>query len=215
MSIRIVIVDDHPVLRQGLRWILEAQPDLAVVGEAASGHEAVQVVKQFTPDLVIMDVHMPDLNGLEVSRLILTEHPELKIIIFSAEADQATIEQALQLGVCGYLLKFGGSEEVIRAIHQVKVGRLYLCPELASEVFSDYKRRLTCDPAVRKLTVSDRERQFLRLLAEGLQNKEIAVRLNVSAKSVEKTRYRLMNKLGYHSVAELTRYAVREGIAPS
>jgi DNA-binding NarL/FixJ family response regulator len=208
------MVDDHPMLRQGLRQVLAQQPDLALVGEVSSGQEALQKVKELTPNLVIMDIHLPDLNGLEVSRIILRDIPATKIIIFSADPDRALVDEALQIGICGYLLKASVAGEMIRAIRMVMEGRLYLCPELASAVFDDYKKQLASKTSSTKPLLTDREKQVLRLLAEGLQNKEIADRINASPKSVEKSRYRLMNKLGYRSVAELTRYAVREGIAP-
>jgi DNA-binding NarL/FixJ family response regulator len=215
MSTQLLLVDDHPLLRQGLRQTLETQTDLVLVGEASGGQEALQRVKDLSPDLVIMDIHLPDLCGLEVSRRILRDLPNVKIIIFSADADRALVDEALQVGVCGYLLKAGVATEIIRAIRLVMEGRLYLCPELASVVLGDYRKALLSKAQSPKPVLSDRDKQVLRHLAEGLQNKEIADRLNVSPKSVEKSRYRLMNKLGYHSVAELTRYAIREGIAPS
>lgn len=213
MITRFIVVDDHPLLRQGLRQVLTSQPDLSLIGEASNGAAALQLANESNPDLVIMDIHLPDLSGLEVSREILKNHPNTKIIIFSADENRVLVDKALQIGVCGYLLKAGVAEEMARAIRRVMEGRLYLCPELASEVLGDYRRILVAKTHSRPL-LTDREKRVLQLLAEGLQNKEIADRLSVSTKSVEKSRARLMSKLGYRSVAELTRYAVREGMVP-
>jgi DNA-binding NarL/FixJ family response regulator len=214
MSTRLILVDDHPMLRQGLRQALAPNADLVIAGEVSSGRAALQMVRELTPDLVIMDIHLPDLNGLEVSRLILRDFPRIKIIVFSADPDRTLVDEALQTGICGYLVKAGVVEEMIRAIRLVMEGRLYLCPELATVVLDNYKKQLVSKTRSAKSLLTDREKQVLRWLAEGLQNKEIADRLNVSLKSVEKSRFRLMHKLGYRSVAELTRYAVREKIAP-
>ena len=214
MNTRILLVDDHPTLRDGLRHALAPESGLVIAGEASTGQAAEQMVRELIPDLVIIDIHLPDLNGLEVARRILKDFPHIKIIVFSADSNRAVVDEALEIGVSGYLLKVGVAGEMIRAIHAVLEGRLYLCPELASVIFDDYRKQLAAKARSARPLLTDRDKQVLRLLAEGLQNKEIADRLKVSPKSVEKSRYRLSNKLGYRSVAELTRYAVREGIAP-
>jgi len=212
MMTKVLIVDDHPLMRQGLRRALEAQPDLAILAECSNGYEALQSVRQVAPDLVIMDVHLPDLSGIEVSRRILAERPNTKVIILSADSDRALVDTALQIGVCGYLLKSGVVEELARAVSMAMEGRLYLSPEVASIVLGDYRRMLVAGKPPMKPVLTERERQVLRYVAEGLQNKEVADRLNISPKAAERTRARIMDKLGYRSVAELTRYAIREGI---
>jgi DNA-binding NarL/FixJ family response regulator len=215
MSIRVVIVDDHPFFRRGLRDTLEQLPDLMVVGEGSDGRTALQIIRETKPDLAIMDVHLPDTTGLEVSRQLLAEFPALKILVFSADASRKLVDEALQLGVVGYLMKANVTDELVRAIRLIMEGRLYLCPDLASQVVSDYKTLLSSLAQQAKPLLNDRDLQVLRSLAEGMQNKEIAAQLRVSTKSVEKVRARLMDKLGCRSVAELTRYAVREGLVPN
>ena len=212
MNTRVVLVDDHPILRQGVRQALEAQSDLALAGEASDGQAAVQMVRELSPDLVIMDVHLPDMSGLEASRQIFAQRPATKIIVFSADADRALVDEALQVGVSGYLLKHSVPEELIRAIRLVVEGRLYLCPDVASSVFSDYRKMLASRPLTAQPLLTHREQQVLICVAEGLPNKEIADRLHVSTKSVEKSRARVMHKLQCRSVAELTRYAIRVGL---
>ncbi len=209
---KVLIVDDHPLMRQGLRRALEAQAEMTIVGECSNGHEALQSVQQGAPDLVIMDIHLPDVSGIKVSRRILAETSGTKVIILSADSDRELVDEALQIGVCGYLLKSGAVEEVARAVRMVADGRLYLSPEVASIVLGDYRRMLVAGKSPMKPVLTERERQVLRYVAEGLQNKEVASQLNISPKAAERTRARIMDKLGYRSVAELTRYAIREGI---
>lgn len=209
---KVLIVDDHPLMRQGLRRALEAQADITIVGECSNGHEALQSIQQVAPDLVIMDVHLPDLSGIEVSRRILVDRPNIKVIILSADSDRGLVDKALELGVCGYLLKSGATEELARAVSMAMEGRLYLSPEVASIVLGDYRRMLVAGTSPMRPVLTERERQVLRYVAEGLQNKEVANQLNISPKAAERTRARIMDKLGYRSVAELTRYAIREGI---
>jgi len=214
MSIRVVIVDDHPIFRRGLRDVLEHLPDMSVVGEGADGRTAIQTVRDAKPDLLIIDVHLPDQTGLEVSRRLLGEFPALKILVFSADASRRLVDEALQLGIVGYLMKANVTDELHRAIRLIMEGRLYLCPHIASQVVSDYKTLLSSLARQAKPLLNGRDQQVLRLLAEGRQNKEIAAQLQVSTKSVEKVRARLMDKLGCRNVAELTRYAIREGLVP-
>lgn len=214
MNARILVVDDHPIVRSGLRRDLERREGWSVVGEAAGGEAALASVRQLTPDLVIMDVHLGVQSGLAVSRQILEEFPFVKILVFSADASRVLVDEALQIGILGYILKASDSEEVIRAVQMAMEGRLYLCPEVASSVFDDYKKMLV-DKSSGKPQLTERERAVLRLIAEGHANKNVADKLHVSIKAVEKTRARIMIKLGYHSVAELARYAVREGLVSS
>jgi len=211
MTPRILIVDDHPVVRNGLRQDLERLPGFQIVGEAATSATALALADQAKPDLILMDVHLGNASGIELSRQILAEHPFIKIIIFSGDATRAVVDEALQTGVLGYILKASPPEELHRAIEMAMEGRLYLCPEVSGPVFEDYKKMLAIQ-AARKPALTERETEVLKLIAEGLQNKEIAGRLGVSSKAIEKTRARVMTKLGYHSVAELARYAARSGL---
>jgi DNA-binding NarL/FixJ family response regulator len=211
MTVRILLVDDHPVVRSGLRRDLERQPGWTVVGEASGADAALECVRRLTPDLVIMDVHLGERNGLEVSQQILEEFPFLKLLIFSADASLPLVDRALQIGIMGYILKINDPEEIIRAVQMALEGRLYLCPDVASVVFDGYRKMLMAKGSG-KPQLTERERMVLRLIAEGCASKNIADQLKVSIKAVEKTRARIMIKLGYHSVAELARYAVREGL---
>jgi DNA-binding NarL/FixJ family response regulator len=209
MKAQVLIVDDHPVVRNGLRADLERDPHIVVLGEASSGETALAMAGQLKPDLILMDIHLGQDSGIEITRRILAEHPFIKVIIFSGDSTSDAVDDALQAGVLGYILKASPFEELYRAIQMAMEGRLYLCPEVAAPVFHGYKKLLASQS---KPTLTERETDVLRLIAEGLQNKEIAGKLGVSAKAIEKTRSRVMTKLGYHSVAELARYAAREGL---
>ena len=212
MNTRVILVDDHQLVRRGLRLLLEQHGDIQVVGEAANGAGALEQAKALVPDLVVMDVHLPDISGLEVSRRLLADFPDLKIVVLSGDADMARVNEALQTGVCGYLLKSSAEEELGRAIRAIMEGRLYLCPEINALVIQDYKNSLAAKAATSKPALSGREREVLRLIAQGHQLKEIAVQLKVGVRTAETFRRRLMSKLDLHTTADLTRYAVREGI---
>lgn len=212
-EIKILLVDDHRLLREGLRTLLQHQPGLHVVGEAGESRSAVEQVRTTQPDVVIMDVHLPNANGIEVSAQLRAEFPHLKFVILSSDTELATIKKALQAGISGYLTKNDPPEEVVRALREVMDHRIHLSPEISGLVAQDYAQTLAHHPPEEKPSLSDRERQLLRLVAEGKRNKEIAAALQVTAKSVETYRSRLMHKLNCNSAAELTRYALREGIA--
>jgi len=211
MSIKILIVDDHPMLRNGLRDLLARRPEFAVVGEAATGSEAIQLVQERAPDLVIMDVKLPGMTGLEAARMILEKSPSVKVMSFSSDCSRATVDEALELGICGYLTKNSAMSELIEAATAVMGGRLYLSPEVSAGILEDYKKNLLSG-TTHKPVYSERELKLLRFVAEGSRSKEIAAKLAVSLKSVETSRARLMKKLGCSNSAELVRYAIREGI---
>lgn len=213
MNLKLLLVDDHAMLRRGLRETLSRQPSLTLVGEAWSGAMALQLANELTPDLVLLDIHLPDMNGIEVSRQILKAHPGMKIVIFSSDAARSLVDEALQAGVCGYLLKTSSGEELMLAINSVTAGNLYLSPEINGNILKDYRKGLLGEKQDAKPLLSDRDKQLLRLIAEGHRNKEISAELDVGIKSVEAYRSRLMKKLSCSSSAELIRYAVREGIA--
>jgi len=211
-EIKILLVDDHRLMREGLRALLLEHPMLRVVGEADGRSTALEQVRTRQPDVVVMDVHLPDENGIAIAAHILSEFPRTKIIILSGDTELTTIQKALQTGVSGYITKNDPPEEIIRAIHEVMDHRVHLCPEVASIVTQDYVKVVVNHTTPESLALTERERLLLRLVAEGKRNKEIADALQVTAKSVESYRSRLMHKLHCNSAAELTRYALREGI---
>lgn len=212
MAIRIVIADDHQILRQGLRTLLEKEPDMEVVAEAEDGRKTVSLVKEVNPHVVIMDVNMPDLNGIEASRQILAEFPEVKIIALSMHADRRFVINMLKAGAQGYLLKDCAFEELAQAIRLVMANKTYLSPGVAEIVVKDYVQRLPGPSQSAFSVLTAREREVLQLMAEGKSTSQIAELLSISVKTVETHRQQLMHKLGIRSVAELTKYAIREGL---
>lgn len=212
MAIRILIADDHQILRQGLRTLLEKEPDMEVVAEAEDGRKTVALVREVIPHVVIMDVNMPDMNGIEASRQILSELPEVKIIALSMHADRRFVINMLKAGAQGYLLKDCAFEELAHAIRLVMANKTYLSPGVAEIVVKDVVHRMP-GPAPSAFSVlTAREREVLQLMAEGKSTSQIAELLSISVKTVETHRQQLMHKLGMRSVAELTKYAIREGL---
>jgi len=201
------------MLRHGLRQAMAQQPPLSLVGEASTGELAVKLALELKPDVIVMDIHLPDMNGLQATRRILGDLPATKIIIFSSDAARSLVDEALRAGACGYVSKTGAVEELLRAIDLVMAGKLYLSPDVSAGILENYRKGLADGQAPTKPFLSEREKQVLRLVADGRRNKEIASELNIGIKSVETYRSRLTKKLGYSSQAELVRYAVREGIA--
>jgi DNA-binding NarL/FixJ family response regulator len=212
-EIKILLVDDHRLMREGIRAMLLNHSTLRVVGEADSRLSALEQVRAIQPDVVVMDIHLPGENGIEISTQILTEFPRTKIIILSGDIELPSIQKALQIGVTGYLSKNDPPEEIVRAIQDVMDQRVYLCRDVAAIVAQDYVKTVVNQTTPGKPVLSERELLLLRLIAEGKRNKEIADTLQVTAKSVETYRSRLMHKLNCNSTAELTRYALREGIS--
>lgn len=212
MSIGILLADDHAIIRQGLRSLLEKQPDIEVVAEAEDGREAFELVRKLLPDIVVMDVTMPNLNGIEAARQIHSEFPGTKVIALSIHSNRRFVGDMLKAGAAGYILKEGLFDELVRAIQAVAAGDSYLSPRVTGVVVDDYVNRLsrTSDSLLAALT--SREREVLQLVAEGKSTKQIASDLHVSVKTVEANRRQTMEKLDLHSVAELTKYAVREGL---
>lgn len=212
MSIGILLADDHAIIRQGLRSLLEKQPNMEVVGEAENGREAFELVRELLPDIVVMDVTMPNLNGIEATRQIHSEFPETKVIALSIHSNRRFVGDMLKAGAVGYILKEGLFDELVRAIQAVASGDVYLSPRVTGVVVDDYVNRVsrTGDSLLAALT--SREREVLQLVAEGKSTKQIASDLYVSVKTVEANRRQVMEKLDLHSIAELTKYAVREGL---
>jgi DNA-binding NarL/FixJ family response regulator len=211
--IRIVIADDHNLFREGLCAPLSRRDDVEVIGEASDGRSAVRLATELQPDLVLMDVAMPDLNGVDATRQILADNPHIKMLPLSMHTDSRYITQMLELGAGGFLQKDCASEEVVDAIRTVMAGEIYLSPSAQGTVIKDYLRRLrTQEPDTPAPQLTPREREVLQLLAEGNATKEVAARLGISVKTAESHCSQIMQKLGMRSLAELTKFAVREGL---
>ncbi len=212
-SIRILLADDHAIMRDGLRAMLERQPDMAVVAEAADGREAVRLAEEHEPDVVVMDIGMPSMNGIEATRRIVSTSPRCAVVILSMHQDEGYVLRALKAGARGYLLKDSLRADVIEAIRSVARGRSFLTRKIGRLLQEEYVRELESrglEDSYDLLT--DREREILQLVAEGRTNKEVASTLNVSVTTVETHRTHILQKLGLHSVPELILYAVRKGI---
>jgi DNA-binding NarL/FixJ family response regulator len=213
MKTSILLADDHQIVRDGLKKLLEKHAaTLAVVGEAEDGRSAIRSARELKPDVVIMDVAMPDLNGIEATRQLIAESPDLKIVALSMHSERRFVTEMLKAGASAYLLKDCAFEELVTAIQTVVKRKIYLSPAIAGEVIENYVRNdPRTDTTVFSL-LSDREREVLQLMAEGKTTKDIATHLNVSIKTVETHRTHIMAKLDIHSIAELTKYAIREGL---
>ncbi|NQU08273.1 MAG: response regulator transcription factor [Candidatus Abyssubacteria bacterium] len=212
MSIKVLLVDDHQIMLQGLRALLEKQPDMDVVAEAGEGRTALRLARDLVPDVVILDVAMPDLNGIETARMIIAERPDVKVIALSMHSDRRFVVEMLKAGASGYLLKDCALEDLVRAIRVVIANQTYLSPEVAGTVVGDYVRKSSLNDTSAFSVLTAREREVLQLLAEGMSTKQIASCLNVSAKTVETHRQHIMEKLDTRSIADLIKYAVREGL---
>jgi RNA polymerase sigma factor (sigma-70 family) len=211
--IRVLLVDDHTILREGVRSLLADEPDLRVIGEARDGVEAVEQVGRLEPDVVVMDMVMPRMNGLEATQQIKRRHTDVKILILSMYDDDEYVQQIIQAGASGYVLKRVASDDLVRAIREVYRGASFLYPPIAAKLIEDYVRRVRggeADEAVEPLTA--REREVLTLIADGNTNQEIAEQLCVSKKTVESHRANIMRKLDLHDVTELVKYALRKGL---
>ncbi|MCK4752270.1 MAG: response regulator transcription factor [Planctomycetes bacterium] len=212
MKIKIILVDDHKITRQGLHSLLDEQKNMEVIAEAEDGREAVCKVRELSPDVVVMDVSMPGLNGMEATRQIVKEFPNIKVIALSMHSDMLYVSEMLKSGASGYLLKDCAFDELARAINTVAVGKTYLSPAISGVVVDDYLHRLTKADIADADVLTDREREVLQLMAEGKSTKQIALQLHISVKTVETHRRQIMNKLDIHTVAELTKYAIRKGL---
>jgi two-component system response regulator NreC len=212
-KIRILLADDHKLMRSGLRLLIEQQPDLSVVGEAGDGREAVSMAKSLRPDVTVMDIGMPNLNGIEASHQITHSHPEIAVVMLSMHADESYVLRALKAGAKGYLLKDSAEADLIRAVRAVAGGKSFFSPVVSKVLLDDYMRKLKrsgAEDAYDLLT--PREREILQLVAEGKSNKEVANLLNLSVYTVETHRSNIMQKLNLRGIPELILYAVRKGI---
>jgi DNA-binding NarL/FixJ family response regulator len=211
-EITVLVVDDHPLVREGVVATLAREPDIRIVGQAADGRAAVRAVAELRPRVVLMDVAMPELNGVEGTRRVLAEAPETVVIALSAHADTSHVSEVLAAGAMGYVIKGGPAEDVVRAVRAGIAGNIYLSPEVASLVVDSYITRVTRETVTGAPALSPREREVLQLVAEGKSTKQIARTLEVSIKTIESHRHQIMHKLRLHSIAELTKYAVRSGL---
>ncbi len=207
---RVLLVDDHKILRQGLRTLLERETDIQIVGEADNGRSSVKLSGELAPDVVIMDVAMPDLNGIDATRRIAEAEPRTRVLALSMHSDGRYVKGMLQAGARGYILKDCAAEELTHAIRTVMAGQVYVSPGVTGAIVNDYVRQLSA--ADGPATLTRREREVLQLLAEGGSTANIAAGLHLSVKTIETHRKRIMDKLGLRSIAELTKYAIREGI---
>jgi DNA-binding NarL/FixJ family response regulator len=210
--ISIVLADDHPIVRQGLRALLQAEPDFRIVGEAGDGLEAAQLVERLQPDVLVLDLMMPGLDGLAVTRQVSQRAPHTRVVILSMYANEAYVLEALRAGAVAYVLKASNSAELVRAVHEVTAGRRYLSPPLSERAIEAYLEKAEAAALDPYETLTAREREVLHLAAEGRTNAEIARRLTISPRTVEMHRSSLMRKLGLRSQADLIRYALRRGI---
>jgi DNA-binding NarL/FixJ family response regulator len=210
----IMLADDHPVVRQGLRALLGAEPDFRLIGEAGDGLEAVQLVERLQPHVLVLDLMMPGLNGLEVTRQVSQRSPQTRIIILSMHANEAYVLEALRNGAAGYVLKDSSVTDLVQAVREVAAGRRYLSPPLSERVIDAYVQKAKEATLDVYETLTAREREVLHLAAEGLTNPEIAARLFISPRTAEIHRANLMRKLSLHTQTDLIRYALRRGILP-
>ena len=212
-EIRVVIADDHDIVRTGLRMMLMAEEDIVIVGEAANGHEAVELVRELSPDVIIMDIQMPDMNGIEATERIHAECADCAVLALTIHEDKQYFFQILNAGALGYVPKRTAPDDLIQAVRLVNDGHVFLYSSMASMLASDYLSDMEAgSEEIASSILTNREREVLVLIAEGLLNREIAERLTISIKTVERHRENIMNKLNLHSRTELVKYAIRKGL---
>jgi DNA-binding NarL/FixJ family response regulator len=212
MPVHILVADDHKIVREGLIALLQKHPHMQVVGEAEDGRQAVQLAGELHPEVVIIDIGMPELNGIEATRQIVADHPGVKVIALSMHSDKRFVKGMLKAGASGYLLKYCASEELITAIQMVMANRVYLSHDITGIVVEDYVQKLADTDSSAFQALTPREREVLQLLAEGRSTRQIAEALHVSVKTIEVHRKQMMDKLGLQNLAELVKYAIREGL---
>ncbi|MCD6417742.1 response regulator transcription factor [bacterium] len=214
MSIRIVLVDDHKLFREGLKSLLANQKNIEVVGQANSGLEAMEIVQELLPDLVVMDIGMKNVNGIQATRQLKTISPDIKVLALSMHSNEKYVAEMLRAGASGYLVKDCAYEELVNAINTIMSGRVYLSPEIAGAFVKDFLFGSSEETPSIFSILTPRECEVLQLIAEGKTNKEIADELGVSIKTIDTHRQQIMKKLDIHNVAELTRYAIKMGLTP-
>ena len=212
MTIKVVLADDHNILRAGLKSLLETASNIEVVGEADNGRDTVALVRQIDVDIVVMDVAMPDMNGVDATRKIAQLAPDVRILALSGHSDGVYVKGMLEAGAKGYLLKDAATTELITALNAIAKGRVYVSPSVTDTLVGDYLQRLKGEIGPDSQALSLREREVLQLVAEGKSSAQIATSLHLSERTIETHRKRIMDKLGMRSIAELTKYAIREGL---
>jgi DNA-binding NarL/FixJ family response regulator len=212
MAIRILLVDDHEIMREGMCALLRKHPEFEVVGQAADGRRALDLTQQLDPDVVVMDNGMPNLNGIDATRQVLTLNPRIKIMALSTHSDGSIVAKMIKSGACGYMLKESAFNELIDGLLTMMSGKTFLCSKISKVVFSDYVNMITNPKWSGGDGLSIREREVLQLVAEGHTTKDIATVLNLSPKTVDSHREHIMEKLGIRNIAGLTKYAIREGL---
>jgi len=212
MTIKIILADDHNVLREGLKSLLNQQEDFEVIGEADNGQEAVRLAKKLEPDIVVLDIGMPHMNGIQATEHIVAEVPDAKVLALSMHSDHQFVVKMLQAGASGYMLKDCAYEELISAVRDITAGKFYLSKDVTGVVINNYINMVQSVDAASLPTLTLRERETLQLIAEGKSTADTAKLLNVSTKTIETHRKNIMDKLDIHNIAELTKYAVREGL---
>lgn len=214
MTIRVLLADDHAVLREALAHVLQHEPDISVVGQAGDGRVAVDLARDLAPDVVVLDIAMPDLNGVGAAARILARNPSVRVIALSAYSDRHFVTEMFRAGAMGYVLKNAAGTELLRAIRAVHKGQRYVCPGVADLPAGHPQQGPAAAGSSPRVELGRREREVLQLIAEGLRGAEIARRLHIAESTVEVHRRNIMRKLDLHGVAELTRYAIREGLSP-
>ena len=212
MSVKIILADDHRIMREGLRALLDKQPGMEVIAEAENGRTTVDLAQELKPDVVVIDISMPDLNGIDATRQIISAAPHIKVIALSMHSDTKFVREMLSAGASGYMLKDSAFEELGTALSVVTNNQTYLSPKIANTVIRDYLGKIDTTNSQTAPSLTNREREVLQLLAEGRTTKEIAAKLCLSIKTIETHRKQIMEKVGFNSVAELTKYAIREGL---
>jgi DNA-binding NarL/FixJ family response regulator len=212
MKIKILLVDDHKILRDGICSLVKGYDDMEVIGEAADGRTALMLVQELSPDIVIMDISMPDLNGIDATRKITADYPDVKVIALSMHYDKQFISEIFKAGAAGYLIKDSAFDELEHAVRVVMDNKTYINPQIASLVVESLVSQPSTTDQKAFSLLTEREREVLQLIAEGKSTKQIASDLNVSAKTIESHRRQVMGKLNIRNIAELTKYAIREGL---
>jgi DNA-binding NarL/FixJ family response regulator len=212
MRIRVVLADDHAIVRQGLARVIQQAEDIEVVGQTSSGRDAVELVRTLGPDILITDISMPDLNGVEATRRILRERPQMRVIALSMHSSRQFVTEMFQAGAKGYLLKDCDCDELFQAIYAVAQGNCYVSPSIGDVIVDDLLSDKAASAPTASSVLTAREREVLQLMAEGRTTRQIALQLHISPKTVEAHRLRVMNKLDINNVAQLTKYAIQEGL---
>ncbi|MEI6514581.1 MAG: response regulator transcription factor [bacterium] len=213
MAIRIALCDDHQIIREGLRSLLDKQPDMTVVGECVNGLEAIKLAGEKKPDIMVLDIAMPELNGIAAATRIFAQFPKIKILALSMHSDHHFVTEMLEAGASGYMLKDSAFPELANAIRTIMAGGLFISPRIAGNVLEEFTHRSRPNAkAHQRIELSPREKEILQMISEGKSSKDIAAVMNISIKTVETHRQHIMNKVGVHNVATLTKFAIREGL---